>query len=64
MEMEFEFNITNYCQAKCPTCTRTEILRNDPDSFNLTHMTYQDLVAASKNCQSFQAKVGNQLADQ
>ena len=39
MHYNFEFCITTYCQAKCPSCARTLILNsNSPERLKIQHM--------------------------
>ena len=39
MHYNFEFSITTYCQASCPSCARTLILNSDtPEKLKIQHM--------------------------
>ena len=41
MHYNFEFSITTYCQAKCPSCARTLILNSDtPERLKIQHMDF------------------------
>tara|TARA_B100000809_G_scaffold249372_1_gene280651 strand:+ start:170 stop:958 length:789 start_codon:yes stop_codon:yes gene_type:complete len=41
MHYNFEFSITTYCQASCPSCARTLILNSDtPEKLKIQHMDF------------------------
>jgi hypothetical protein len=41
MHYNFEFSITTYCQAVCPSCARTLILNSDtPEKLKVQHMDF------------------------
>ena len=50
MHYNFEFSITTYCQAKCPSCARTLILNsNSPEQLKIHHMDLAKFKAIVKD---------------
>lgn len=49
MRIELEFSITSYCQAGCPSCQRTEILKERNSNFIAKHVSLDKIFKVAKN---------------
>jgi MoaA/NifB/PqqE/SkfB family radical SAM enzyme len=49
MQTHLELSITSYCQAKCPSCLRTELLLEKSQDFSVQHVDLARIKTAIKN---------------
>lgn len=49
MEKEIELSITSFCQAKCPSCSRTEIVKRQPGELKVQHVPFDKISNVIKN---------------
>lgn len=52
MEKEIELAITSFCQAKCPSCSRTEMLEREPGKLHIQHVPFEKISNVVKNVSS------------
>jgi MoaA/NifB/PqqE/SkfB family radical SAM enzyme len=51
-EIEIELAITSFCQAKCPSCARTESIKRRPGELNVQHVPFDKISKVVKNIHS------------
>ena len=52
MKKEIELAITSFCQAKCPSCSRTESIKRRPGELDIQHVPFDKISKVVENIPS------------